>query len=188
MKRKVKSKPEGESTTDQSTVENGIKPPIRTASCQTLSYESFVAFTKVYAFWTFAVTFLLFVFGYWAWLLISSDHFSWSPDPRFNAAIEENDDDSTNLYSYWGAGTARPYPTEDTDSTGEEHSFYGNNEGSLQESVTIATEAPFTYGYGEEEDSSTFAMETDEHVFGDPYIEPPRPKFKFSDNGFKRVD
>lgn len=66
------------------------------------TYENFVGFTKKYAFWTFALIFLVFFFSYWAWLLICSGYFEWDPNLAYNAEfdVDASEDDTSNLYRY----------------------------------------------------------------------------------------
>lgn len=64
-------------------------------------YSVLLRLTKYYAFFIFALTFLVFVAVYWWWLLTFSNYFGWNPSPEFNAVADEDEGGSGTPYFHF---------------------------------------------------------------------------------------
>lgn len=89
MKLRLKRKEENSAKDDEQSGEDDVT---------ITTYHKIVHYTKHYAFWVFAIIFLVFLGVYWAWLLISSDYLNWSPSSEFNGANDDDDADGFNNY------------------------------------------------------------------------------------------
>jgi len=63
------------------------------------AYSKFVNQTKKYAFWLFAIIFIVFLITYFCWLMFSANYFEWEPNPKYNAVPQEDGNEDNKLFA-----------------------------------------------------------------------------------------
>ncbi|OXA49461.1 Glutamate-gated chloride channel alpha [Folsomia candida] len=75
-----------------------------------------------YAFWLFALVFILFLSVYTAWILIGSQHFDWTPNPKFNA-VEDPNNDTNHLFVFKSTKFAKDVVNDPYKETASENRY-----------------------------------------------------------------
>jgi len=83
---------------NKDTIDSVDEDPIETLQQTKEAYNGLMKFSKRYAFWAFALSFVAFFFGYWTYLLLGSGYMEWKINPLFNALDEEQGGRSSKPY------------------------------------------------------------------------------------------